>query len=150
MLATFGAGICVMLSGYATGGQLGFPLAAASFGVAAASLALGGAPAFPGALGVAIVGLGALLLVGRYFGSLDNAPAILLLISPLLGWLPEVLLAKRVGPRGRGVAGVLLATVLIAFAVTGTGMRFAADWARPSSSPGGAEPSIEDYLNFGK
>jgi hypothetical protein len=149
-LAAAGSGLTIMLSGYASGGQLGFPLAAGLVGTAAASLALAQPPDLRGALGVAVVALFALLVVGRFFGDLTTANAVLLFAAPLLGWLPELLPTRRVGPRGRGVARVVLATVPVAVALTLAVQKFNADSAPPSSTPGAREPSADDYMNFGK
>jgi hypothetical protein len=147
-LASAGAGLTVMLSGYATGGQLGFPLAAGLAAAAAASLALAGTPDLKGALGVGVVGLFALLVVGHFFGSLRTAHALLLFAAPLLGWLPELLPARRVGPRLRGAARVALAAVPVALALTLAVRQFAADSAPPSATPGVNEPSEEDYIKL--
>src|SRR5205807_1665424 len=50
-VACAGAALTVALSGYATGGLLGLPLAAALTGVVAASLALSARPDMTGAIG---------------------------------------------------------------------------------------------------
>jgi hypothetical protein len=139
-----------MLSGYASGGQLGFPLAGALAGAAAVSLALAGDTDLKGPVGVGVVGLFALLVIGRFFGELTNTNAALLFAAPFLGWLPELLPAGRVGPWGRGIARVALAALPVALALTLAAQKFAADSAPPSSSPGEHGPSIEDYMNFGK
>jgi len=69
-VASGGAGVTVMLSGYATGGQLGLPLAAA----VAAFAVVGGRHA-RGAVGVAVVGLFGLLVVGGLFAGLTTQNA---------------------------------------------------------------------------
>ena len=45
--------------------------------------------------GVGVVGLFALLVVGRLFADLTTLNAALLFAAPLLGWLPELLPARR-------------------------------------------------------
>jgi hypothetical protein len=149
-LAAAGAGLTIMLSGYSSGGQLGFPLAAGLVAAALASLALPRDADFRGAIFVGVVGLFALLIVGRFFGSLTTANAALLFTAPLLGWLPELLPARRVGPRWRGVARPILAALPVAVAVTLAAQKFAADSAPPSAAPGAKEPTLDDYMNFGK
>jgi hypothetical protein len=149
-LVTAGAGVTVMLSGYLSGGQLAFPLAAGLAGAAAASLALAKGPDLGGAVGVAVVGLFALLVVALFFGDLTNANAVLLFAAPLLGWLPELLPARRVGPRARGVVRVVLAAVPVAVVLALAVQKFNADSAPRSSTPGANAPSVEDYMNFGK
>jgi hypothetical protein len=148
-LATAGAGLTVMLSGYASGGQLGFPLAAGLLGVVIASLVVR-APDLRGPVGVGVVGLFALLVVGRFFGNLSSANAGLLFSASLLGWLPELLPVRRVGPCVRGVARVALGAVPVAVALTLAVQKFAADSAPRAATPGTRVPSVEDYMNFGK
>ena len=80
-----------MLSGYASGGQIGLPLAMrlAAAGLAAAFV-LPPSSRNDAPLGVAIVGLFSLLVIGHFFGQLTTAHAALLLFAPLLGSLPEI------------------------------------------------------------
>jgi hypothetical protein len=145
-----GSGLTVMLSGYASGGQLGVPLAAELIGVAAASLVLGAGPDLRGAIGVAVVGLFSLLVVGRFFGDLTTTNSVLLFAAPLLGFLPELLPARRFGPRARAAARLALALLPVALVLTLAVQKFHADSAPPSAASGASEPSVEDYLNFGK
>jgi hypothetical protein len=142
--AVLGASAVIMLSGYATGGQLGVPLAAGLGGVALGSLAWNGKPGSEGALGVGVVGLFALLVVGRLFAGLTGLNAGLLFAAPLLGWLPELLPARR---RVRGALRLALAAAPVVVALVLAQGKFAADSSRPES---GTEGSLEDYLNFGK
>src|SRR5262249_12928622 len=65
-LAAGGAGVTVMLSGYASGGQLGLLLAAALVPAALAGFVFPRSAALQGALGVGVVGLFGLLIVGRF------------------------------------------------------------------------------------
>ena len=143
------AAVTIMLSGYASGGQLGFPLAAALGGAAVASLVIGRNPDLRGVLGVGLVTLFALLLAGRFFGKLTTVNAALLFAAPLLGWLPELPYVRRLGPRTRGSMRVVLAAVPLLLALILANQKSEADAASPST-PGSKETSIEDYLNFGK
>ena len=152
-LACAGASATVMLSGYATGGQLGLPLAAALAGAMAASLALSGTADRSGVIGMAVVGLFSLLVVGRFFGSLSTTNAALLFGAPLLCWLPEL------PPRCRGLVRVLWAAVPVALALTLARSKFVEDENRPSpgtkqpssQTPSDAqEPTLQDYLDFRK
>ena len=79
-----------MLSRYASGGQIGLPMAAGLLGASVAALVLPGPSRGTGPIGVAVVGLFSLLVIGHFFGELTTAHAILLLCTPLLGWLPEL------------------------------------------------------------
>ncbi len=142
--SSLGAGLVIMLSGYATGGQLGVPLAAGLGGVALGSLIRKEKPAIEGALGVGIVGLFALLVVGRLFAGLTDVNAALLFAAPLLGWLPELLPWR---PRVRVPLRLALAAVPVVVALVLALPKPAADSAPPES---GVEGSRDDYMNFGK
>jgi hypothetical protein len=138
-----GAGLVTMLSGYATGGQLGVPLAAGLAGVGLGSLVRKGT-AGVGALGVGLVGLFGLLVVGRLFAALSTRDAVLLFAAPLLGWLPELVPARR---GVRPVLRLALAGAPVVIAVLLAHQKFVADSIRPGST---SEGSLEDYMNFGK
>jgi hypothetical protein len=147
-LVCAGAAVTVMLSGYASGGQLGLPLAAALVGTLAASPVLAKAPDVRGITGLAVVGLFALVVIGRFFGELATGGAVVLFLGPLLCWLPELPLLRRLGPRLRGSARVALVAVPVVVAVALAQQRHTADASR--SAPGPAEPTLQDYLDFGK
>jgi hypothetical protein len=145
-LASAGAGVAVMLSGYASGGQLGFPLAAGLAGVALASFLVAGVPDLSGSVGVGVVGLFALLVIGRFFGDLTNLNAVLLFSAPLLGWLPELKRLERIGGRLRGLTRIALTAVPVAL-VLFLAVKAFTDSAAPAR-PGAGESS-DDYGNFG-
>jgi hypothetical protein len=149
-LAAGGAGATVMLSGYATGGELGLPLAAALVGAAGASLVFSEIPDLRGAIGVGVIGLFSLLVVGRFFGSLTTANFAALFAAPLLGWIPEVLPIRRAGPYVRSVARMVLVAAPVAIVLVLAAQRFSADSASSSAKPGANEPSSDDYTNFRK
>ncbi len=148
-VASAGAGLTVMLSGYATGGQDGLPLAAALLGASTAALVLPRSVRAADHLGVAVVGLFSLLAIGRFFGELTSTHAILLFVAPLLGWLPELPPLRRITPWARGLARVILVAVLVSAVVGDAVRRFVADSQSSAGSPS-TEPSIEDYTNFGR
>jgi hypothetical protein len=143
------AAVTIMLSGYATGGQVGLPLAAAFLGAAAAALLLPRTAWGTGPLGVAIIGLFSLLLIGRFFGELTTIHAILLFCAPVLGWLSELPYLRRLPPWVRGLARVLLVVVLACAVVVHAAVRFAAN-SEPSTEPGSEQPSIQDYMDSGR
>jgi hypothetical protein len=149
-VAAAAAGVVVMLSGYASGGQLGFPLAAALAAMAVVSVAAPERPDLRGAIGVGIVGLFALLVIGRFFGNLSTSNALVLFCTPLLPWLAELAPATRLGTRWRGFGRAMLALVPIAVVLTLAVQKFNADSRRPAATVAPNTPSIEDYLNFGK
>lgn len=141
--AVLGAGPVIMLSGYATGGQVGVPFGAGLTGVLLACLLRKGKPGGEAALGVGVVGLFALLVVGQLFAELTTLNAALLFAAPLVGWLPELLPAR---PRARVPLRLALAAAPILVALALAHQKFAADSA--DTEPG-AEGSI-DGPNFGR
>ena len=142
-VAAGGAGVAIMLSGYATGGQLGLPLAAA-VGV---FVFVGGRPR-SGAVGVAVVGLFSLLVIGRLFAGLTTLNALVLFTAPLLAWAPEVPRIRLSGPRTRGGLRIALTAIPVLVTLWITQQKFAADSKGPTSGSG--EPALSDYLDFGK
>ena len=145
-----GAALCVMLSGYARGGQIGIPLAGAIVGASIASLVLKNPVAPAGVIGIGTVGLFAILVVGRFYGSLGTLNAVLLFFGPVCCWLLEV------PPRFIGVARLGLVSCLVLIAVVFAGRKFVEDSAAMSNSAtrvpaasGPREVTAEDYLNYG-
>ena len=144
-----GAAVTVMLSGYASGGQIGLPMAAGLLGALVAALVLPGPSRRTGPIGVAVVGLFSLLVIGHFFGELTTAHAILLLGAPLLGWLPELPYARRLPVWGRGLTRVILVGALVSAVVIHAQRKFVEDFRSPSESAP-QEPSIQDYMDFGR
>ena len=147
-IACAGAAVTTMLSGYASGGLFGLVLASGLIGAVIASFALIGPPETAGMVGLGVVGLFALLIVGRFFGQLSTANAVLLYAAPLLAWLAEIPFIQRRGKLLHGTAQVALPSILVAAALLMAHRQFVADSARPTGE--GNEPAAEDYLNFGK
>lgn len=149
-----GAGITIMLSGYAAGGQLGVPLAAAA--AAGGVLVLvggrhssGGAGAETAAsLGVILTALFGLLVVGRLFAGLTTANAALLLAAPLAAWIPELWPLVRLGGKTRTGLRMALAATPVVVALVLAQQKFAADSAGPAASAGTGEASLNDYLGY--
>ena len=93
----------------------------------------------------------ALLVSGHFFGSLTLANAILLFLGPVLAWLVEL------PARFRGLARLLLGILPIVLVLWLALASFHSDSAQqpgrpkslsvPSDIP---EPTLDDYLNFGK
>jgi hypothetical protein len=149
MLACLAAGVTVMLSGYATGGRIGFPLAGAITGATLASFA---APALPNTsryLGVGIVGLFTIVVIGRLFGSLPTNTAIYLFLAPLLAWLPEIPGVRSIRPNVRDALRFALVGVPLLLVVLFAQKKFEVE-SGPSgtSSPGGYEYSPDDYKSY--
>ena len=144
-----GAGLTVMLSGYASGGQLGLPLAAAVCGGLLMSLIVSGPVNLSGVTGLAVVGVFSLLVIGRFFGMLDTSRAVVLFLAPLVCWLPELRVAERLRPGFRGMARILLAAIPVILVVAVAHQRFAAATTSPGQNPS-PEDSILDYRSYGK
>jgi hypothetical protein len=147
-IACAGAAVTDMLSGYASAGQIGFPLAASLMGVLAAALVLPRPPELRGVLSFGVVGLFALLVIGHFFGQLATNHAALLFFGTLLCCLPELPFLRRMRPRWRGLVRVVLVAVPVVVAVMLAQQKFVADSNR--AAPGSQEPSFQDYLNFEK
>jgi hypothetical protein len=146
---TAGAAITVMLSGYATGGQAGLPLAGALLGTIAAALMLPIASRGSNPVGVAIVGLFGLLVIGRFFGELSWLHATFLFLAPLLGWLPEAPPLRRLKPWVRGLVRVLAAGLVVTAVVVHAQRKFVEVFQGPANaSPN--EPNVQDYLDYGR
>lgn len=149
-----GAGITIMLSGYAAGGQLGVPLAAAAAAGGVLVLVGGrhssgdGGPATAASLGVILPALFGLLVVGRLFAGLTTANAALLLAAPLAAWIPELWPLVRLGGRTRTALRISLAAVPVVVALVLAQQKFAADSASPGASAGSSEASLNDYLGY--
>lgn len=144
-----GAAVTIMLSGYATGGQVGLPLAASLLGAAGATLVLPPSLQVPPSTGVAVVGLSSLLVIGRFFGQLTITHMVLLFFAPVLGWLPELALPQRVRPRLRALARVALVGLLVSGVVIHAQRKFA-EASGASADSGLEEPSIEDSMRSGR
>lgn len=144
--ATLGAGVSLLLSGYASGGQVGLMLACALGGVGF-GVQLGPANfAKQAALGLGVVSLFSLVVVGNRFADLSLLGGGLLFVAPLLGWLPERL-PKRRGLRTTLRWAATLTPVLIALVLAQ--QKFAAKSAGDPSESGAPASSLDDYLQFG-
>ena len=151
IVACGGTGVTVMLSGYASGGQLGLPLAGALAGATVALLAIRRRVDMNGAIGPGVVGLFALLVVGHFFGNLPLWYAALLLSAPLLCWLPELTTRFAVLLR------IICVVAPVSIVLVAAQVRFVEDMSRSSppttrpsnpSPPDTPEPTWQDYLDF--
>jgi hypothetical protein len=144
-----GSAVVVMLSGYSTGGQVGLPLAAALGGATVTAVLPRRSTPTTAQLGVPIVGLFSLLMIGRFFGQLTTTHAILLVLAPMLGWIPEPIYPRRLPSWARGLMRLTLVGSLVLAILVHAQRKFDHDF-QSRSGPGSKEPSIEDYMNFGK
>ena len=147
-LACGAAAVTVMLSGYASGGELGLPLTSALGGAALATLVVAGPPDLKGLMGVGLVGLYSLLVIGYFFGSLKLEFAVALFSAPLLCWLPELPGIRKLSSTLRGGLRIPLTAVPLVVVVALAFQNF--QKASVQTAPGSPEPTLEDYMNFGK
>jgi hypothetical protein len=143
-----GAAVTIMLSGYASGGMLGLPLAAAVGGAWLAAL-LTAAPGDDVSLvSVSVVGLFALLVIGRFFGELTTAHALILFLAPLACWLPELPPVRRLPAWLCGASQIMLTVIPVAVVLVLAQQKFVAESAPPSAA--GEDGSAADYMSFGQ
>lgn len=143
-----GAGMALMLSAYASGGQVGIALAPALAGAALVTVAFRGPARLDGLVGLGVVGVFGLAVTGRFFGELPTRDALILVLAPLLAWLPELPRIDGLKPWARGSARVALTAIPVALVLGLAIQRFMADSKKAAPESGGA--TIEDYMNFGK
>jgi hypothetical protein len=138
-----GTAVTMMLSGYATGGQLGLPLAAA-----VAVIAFTNSRHASGAVGVAIVTLFSLLVIGRLFAGLTTLNAVGLFATPLLACVPDLPQLRQLGPRTRATLRVVLTAIPLILVLWLAQQKFAED-SSPSSE-GSGKATLGDYLDYHK
>src|SRR5712692_1943360 len=125
------------------------PLAGAVVGVLVASMALRNADCVANTLGFAVVGLFALILMGHFFGVLTWTNAALLFFAPVLVAFPELPPFRRISSKLRAGVGIVLTTVPVVIAMALAMQKMAEQSPRPSSGDT-QEPTLDDYMNFGK
>jgi hypothetical protein len=126
ILVMLAAAVTVMLSGYLRGGMLALPLAGALTGTAVASYAVPSSPDVRPGLGLGIVGLFAVLILGRFFGSLPTGLGLGLFVSPLLAWIVEIPFLRKFPPSAREAIRIAMVVLALAFLVTLARLRFQA------------------------
>jgi hypothetical protein len=146
MVTVLAAGLVVMLSGYATGGQLGFPLA----GALLAGIFLVRPREMPGLVSVGIVGLFAILMLGLFFGNLTPLNAGLLFAAPIVAAVTELVFAERFGPWLRRGLPILLAAAPLVIALVFAQQKFVEHSSPSTASQGSSDSAAQDYMSFGK
>ncbi len=126
-VSTVAASITVMLSGYATGGQMGLPLAAALAGAWASGMIVRAPRRCEVPLATALGGLFSLLVVGRFFAHLTSAHAFLLFVAPTLCAAFELPFLRRLAPWPRTAVSLLLVGCLAAGVVVSAWIGFVRD-----------------------
>ncbi len=148
IISCAGASVTAMLSGSLSGGLIGLVLTATVVGTLLASIVLSETASCVPVQSLAIVGLSALLLGERCFGSFPTNAALLLFSLPFLNWLAAL-------PEHRRGLGRVMQALLLAGLVAGTAL---VQFYKAQSSEGGQEeprvtvPSIvvtpDDYEQY--
>ncbi|MDG2381590.1 MAG: hypothetical protein P8N76_07940 [Pirellulaceae bacterium] len=117
-LATQGAGLAIMLSGYIKGGAAAFPLVATVITTTIMAQLLTWHIREPtrlvsptASLGIGLVSLCSLLLIGCFFGRLSTSSALVILLAPLLCWMTEFSPLRQLNPWLAGSIQIALVTI---------------------------------------
>ncbi|MGD9720170.1 MAG: hypothetical protein AB7O59_07945 [Pirellulales bacterium] len=133
------ATVTVTLSGYFGAGLLGLGLSGAIAGAALASHFAPPPSATGDGLAMSVIGIFAVVLMGRFFGSLSTGPAAGLLLAPLVAWIIEMPRLRRLPPAWRSAGRIACVAVPLILVVLGAQRKFAAASASHSSPFGPAE-----------
>lgn len=139
------ASVTIMLSAYLAGGQAGLPMSSALMGASLVALAFPDAARSVAPIGIAVVGLGSLLVIGHFFGELRTDHAVLLMAAPWLAWIPEIPQLRRLPSWGRGMLRVVLVGLVVSGVLADAARRFASQ----SGPAAGVESSVDDYMKSG-
>lgn len=140
------SGVVIMLSGYATAGQLSFPLAGSLLG----GLLLARSREVTGLISVGIVGLFALLMLGHFFGTLTPTNAALLFSSPLVASLLQRVRPTKFTSWQRRTLQFSLGAVPLVLAFILAQQKFAHDARSTATTATSDNSSADDYMSFGK
>jgi hypothetical protein len=138
MLDALAAAVTVMLAGYFRGGLLGLGLAGAIVGATLASYTVPPQSPSRGSLGMSVIGIFAVVLVGRFFGALSTGLATCLVFAPLLAWIVELPRLHALAAGWRRAARLTFVGVPLIVVVIVAQQRFKAASAARSRPP---EPS---------
>jgi hypothetical protein len=126
VLDAWATALAVMLSGYYRGGLLGLGLAGALAGATLASYITQPQSPKTGSLGMSMVGIFAVVLMGRFFGTLPTNLAACLLLAPLLAWTFELPWPRRLAPGWRAAARLACVAIPLMIVVVVAQRRFTA------------------------
>ena len=148
-LVIAGAGVVVMLSGYATGGQMGLVLAASLAGTILVSMFSSSTSTWIPVIGLGVVGLFALLTIGLFFGELSALNAALVWIGACLCWVPDHSpTLRRQSTRVRGILRVVLPLIPVTVALVLAQQEFAR--ALSQTYEGMDDASAQEYKEWVK
>jgi hypothetical protein len=141
-LTAVAVGVTTMLSGYATGGQLAMPLAAAIAGATGIAWAIG-APS-SGAIGVGYLLTCCLIFVGLHFAELSAFHATVLVTAPLWCLLTEIPLVKSRRPWIKKILAAVLVAIPLAVVLIQLQRQFV-ERSKSATDAEPSQPSISDY-----
>ena len=99
------AGISIMLAGYIKGGVAAFPFAASLMGIVAISQFVrpnersDDGRSMQGTIGLGVTALFSFLWIGYFFGQLPAIDAVVIFLAPMLCWVSELSLFRRMNSR---------------------------------------------------
>ncbi len=145
VLDALATAVTVMLSGYYRGGLLGLGLTGALAGATLVSYIVPPQSTTSGSLGMSVIGIFAVVVLGRFFGTLSTSLAACLLLAPLLAWIVELPWLRRLSPSWRSAGRVACVAIPLIVVVIVAQRKFtAASTARSrTSEPGAIRDLIE-------
>jgi hypothetical protein len=126
------AGMCVTLSGSASGGLIGVPFAGVAAGALLVCVLLARGHAMTGLVGLGAVLLFGLLMGGRFFGELTTTNFALLIAAPLLCGLIAVPPIRDLKPPVRFLAPLVLCLIPAGIAVSLAARSYSAETSETS------------------
>ena len=105
------AGLVVMLAGYINGGAAAIPLGGALLAASVVTWIVAGTADVRGLISVAVVSLFGLLFIGRFFGNISTTQALVIFFAPLLCWVTEFPVIRRLPPFRIGVIRIVLVSI---------------------------------------
>jgi hypothetical protein len=133
----------VMMSGYYRGGLLGLGLAGAIAGARLASYITQPQSTTGGSLAMSVVGIFAVVLMGRFFGALSTGLSAVLLLAPLLAWVVELPRLRKFSPSWRAVGRWTCVTIPLLVVLVIAERKFTAAFAarsRPAETGTASDP----------
>lgn len=118
------AGVTVVLSGYLLGGLVGVIWASALTSIAVASVAFDRPQAHGQFLAVAMLGIGGVLVMGRYFGALALPQALAIAFAPTMVWLGEIPRLQRLPARLRLTLQASIVSLPLLIVVMNAALKF--------------------------
>lgn len=143
VLDALATALTVMLSGYYRGGLLGLGLTGALVGATLASYIAQPQSSTSGSVGMSVIGIFAVALMGRFFGTLPTSFAACLVLAPLLAWTVELPWLRKVTPGWRCAARLTCVAIPLLVVVTVAQRKFTAASQERSRSP---QPSVTREL----